>query len=675
MAARFRGPVLLIVVSILAVTPASALTKTYTIPLSGAWTTGGWGCGDALPILYTGTYTTSFNSTLPVGATITNVNVTMPMRRAGLFYAPGDSDPVVNVSIEGQPIAGPNVVAGYASCPYTTDLISYSFDQPYSNGFSAYNLNGSNAITFTVSGGTCPHWCGVTTPNFPLAQVVVTYTPPPPADFAITNAAPEADRRILISNARTSYSYPYFQGIGAQDAAVTTYLRARDSSGNFASGLTVYMRILDPPDTAPYMNQTGNVIAQNNDNTGSPAILDGTDISQFSPGIYQATSGAGGIVNFTVRLQSPFAAGDNYQIEASLDSAFPVGGTAKSGTLTAWKRVFIEKRRMLKNGLFLAQASNTGDTFIVTRGNSWGGLQNAMDDLSAGERIVITHAPQLSRTDLNAGWYYETHTIVSVQSLGNNHYRVNLGTRQGKTVIPEPLQHAYNLDLTDNAIGDAISKIDSLTLGPSHYYDASPDLVTGDAFRAAFTENIFLPDTTTPGALVPVPFVETDNQSVLQNLAEKWSSVVVSGTLLPNHQLLLIASDNDPDHDGSAAGLTISQVPAKTSSYVFRRTIEEQVSGNASNADRWAMKTSAHEIAHQWETNGAWNLSDHCATTTKAYNDPAVYCLLAAHDANGSGSVAQRTNGIARFHLLPLPGGGWHSEYLGIRARSDPFVP
>jgi hypothetical protein len=295
---------------------------------------------------------------------------------------------------------------------------------------------------------------------------------------------------------------------------------------------------------------------------------------------------------------------------------------------------------------------------------------------------VITHAPQLSRIDLNAGWYYETHTILSVQDLGNDQYRVNLGTQKGKNVTAEPLQHDYKID--GNDIGDGISKIDTLTPGADDYYDASPDLVTGEAFLGAFTENLFLPDSTTPGALVPVPFIETDDEDNLQDLAEKWSSVVINGALLPNHQLLVIGSDLVLKADGNASGLTISQAgPTRTSSYVFRSAIQGQLNGkNAQvNGDRWAMKIAAHEIAHQWQTNGTiWQVvdptttEDHCPKTTKVYDDPANYCLLASFDSSTSGSVVQRTNGIARFHLLPQ-GSGWHSEYLEIRRRSDPFVP
>lgn len=684
-----RGCLLLFLICLIAPLPAAALTRTFTVPFNPSWdasgATSGWGCGDVLPILRNGTFVTSFNGGLPTGSTVTNVKITMPMRRAGTMRASGDSNPAVTVSIGGEQIGGTNVVAGYYACPTVADLTPYPFDQPFPDGFAAFEMSGSNAMSVTVAGGTCPSWCGVTTEDDAFVTVELTYELPPPAEFAITSQAAEPERRVLISNVRKEYPYPHFQSIGgAIDAEVTTHLRARNQNGNFQSGLTVYMRVLDPPDSAPYMNQPGNVIAHAGDNDGGTAILDGHTVTQYSPGIYQATSGANGQVDFTVRMQAPFVAGDNYQIEASLDPSFPSGGTAKSGVLTAWKRVFIEKRRMLKNGLFLAQDASAGDTFIITRGNHWFGNQGNTEELSKSEKIVITHAPQLNRIDLNAGWYYETHTILSVEDLDNGEYRVNLGTKKGKQVIPEPLQHAYSIDTTDGRIGDAISKIDTLTLGPDDYFDAAPELAIGEAFLGAFTENIFLPDSTTPGAMVPVPFVEHSEQRLLQNLAEKWSSVV-NPTLLPNHQLLVIASDNTATSTiGDATGLTIDQAGGdRTSSYVFRAAIAAQVSGKntEARADRWAMKTVAHEIAHQWETNGTlWRplypttTKDHCPSTTRVYDDPASYCLLASFDPNGAGAVEQRTNGIARFHLLPL-GSGWHSEYLEIRRRPDPFVP
>ena len=605
---------------------------------------------------------------IPRGATVYEVTASV--------YA-ADSNPFdgitasVGLTINGVTIGTTQSVSTVAShCDGTDRLGTYEFSSGFSaNGLPWFNTDGTpNVVELAFLAGEA---------LLEAVDLEIKYALPPPAEFAITSAAPEEARRVLISNVRTSYPYPHFQSIGSRDAEVTTHLRVRDANGNFESGVTVYLRIVDPPDSAPYMNLSGNVIAHDDDNEGADAILDGPGVALHSPGVYQATSGANGLVDFTLRLQPPYVAGDNYQIEASRDALFPSGATARSGILTAWKRVFIEKRRMLKNGLFLAQDAMAGDNFIVTRGNRWGGNRSGHDELSKNEKIVITHAPQRDGSDLNQGWYYETHTILSVEDLGNGTYTVNLGRKQGNTIIVEQLQHDYRVESTDQSIGDGISKLDTLTLGPGDYFDASPGLVTGEAFLEAFTQNIYLPDTTTPGAMVPVPFLETNTELELQNLAEKWSSVVVNGMLLPNHQLLIIAADNGSGAArGTDSGVAISQVAGRTSSWVFRGTIEQVLRGGSNSVvtgDRWAMKTSAHEIAHQWRANRAWNLTDHCPDTTTMYDDPALYCLLAENHPDRA--ETQRANGIARFHMLRLTSDVWHSEYLGIRRRPDPFVP
>ena len=137
-----------------------------------------------------------------------------------------------------------------------------------------------------------------------------------------------------------------------------------------------------------------------------------------------------------------------------------------------------------------------------------------------------------------------------------------------------------------------------------------------------------------------------------------------------NHQLIMVAErDNAP-----GSGLTISQLGTRTSSFVFRQVIDDAAGNRGMNADQWAMKTMAHEFAHQWETNTVFGLSDHCPATSTAWNDPTVYCLLAAFDP--ARSEMQRANGIARFHMRDLPGQSQkHSEYFEIRRRPDPFHP
>jgi hypothetical protein len=196
-------------------------------------------------------------------------------------------------------------------------------------------------------------------------------------------------------------------------------------------------------------------------------------------------------------------------------------------------------------------------------------------------------------------------------------------------------------------------------------------LVAGDTFRDAFTENVILPDSS---AAVLLPYISAATEERLQNLAEKWSRVW-AGDLTPNHQLLIIGGS---DTEGTSnAGMTVSNIAGRTSSWVWRRGISMNKLNGKDDAllDLWVMKTSAHEIAHQWRTNSFWPLTDHCPKETKTWSDPSAFCLLAQADDAGASAISQRTNGIARFHFMTLGDGSFHSEYLEIRKRPDPFVP
>jgi hypothetical protein len=477
----------------------------------------------------------------------------------------------------------------------------------------------------------------------------VTYNVPDGVEFNITIAAPATDRRVLISNVNPAYAYPHFQGLGSVDAAVSMNVRTRGPNQQYQSGLVVYLRITDPADTAAYMNLPQNVLAHANDNEGGNAILEGTALSAVPdrPAVYQATSGVNGVVDFRLRMQPPYVAGNNYQVEASFSPTFPAGGSWKSGTLTAWKRVFVEKRRMLRNGLFISADANAGQTSIEIRGNHYGG-DRGNDRLSGGDQIVLVHAPQTDRSDILNGWYMETHSILSVTHIkGTDLYAVNLGTGNGKHVNREALLHPYGPDEREPAIGDAIARISGQSVTSADIFDAGDGLVTG-LFPDAFTEYIYLSDLITPGASVPVPHFESAQEPFLQRLADKWSSVVAwTGTRSQaalNYQLLIIG---DTRGDPGAAGLTTDNSGSETSSYVFRGAINREASQRGVDADVWAMKTAAHEIAHQWRTNSVWTSDDHCPTTATAFDNPALYCLLADYDATGSDT--QRANASRGF--------------------------
>lgn len=521
-------------------------------------------------------------------------------------------------------------------------------------------------------------------PYIEAMEITLEYEPPPVIEFDITNTTSADDRMILISRTRTETQYDYpsqYQrrlpgtGNADRDGKIEITGTVKSASGQALANRTIYLRVADPPDPSPYaVNPT------RGDNRVWPSgSLDDVSVT---------TDGSG---RFKAVFTGSAVAGDNYRIQASTYPSFnftldcnAANNCYESGELTMWKRVYVEKRRMVRNGLFLAEDAPAGANFIVVRGNRYLGNRHN-DRLSRNDRIVLLHAPHLSRTNASDGWYMEPHTILAVQDLDNGTYRVELGTRQGNNVARETLQRAYSVDERETRIGDALTRITAPAITAADVFDASDDLVLGapgrtSVFRESFLEYIYLPSTAY-GADVPMPYLrntETE-QALFQALADKWSTLVGSARRTPpNHQLLVIAATGDRggNEPNQIAGLRITEVDGEASSWVFRERIED-IANNASAAERWAMKTCAHELAHQWLPNlAAWpDSGDHCPADTRAFDAQAIYCLLAA--ATPEGSESQRTNGIARFHRVPHPANAasWHSEYFEIRDHADPFVP
>jgi len=529
-----------------------------------------------------------------------------------------------------------------------------------------------NGFNITVTAGLCG--------SDVSGDVMTTVRIPGSIEFNITDQALETERRVLLSNVESGYPYPHYQSLGGQDSKVPMFVRTRDANGQLQSGTQVYLRVVDPPDTAPYMSVPSVPAGKQphkNDNSGPLAMVAGNGITPFQnfAGVWQGVSGANGELDFTLTLQPGTAAGDNYQVEASFDQTFPSGATWKSGTLTAWKRVFVEKKKTLRNGIALDAESAAGNAVIHVATNHYEG-NDGHHHISRGDRIVLVHAPALDRSNALRGWYREEHNVGDVTRDATG-YLVTLGTGHGNNITPEPLQHDFGRDPsqpTRPELADWIADLSGGTLASVDYFDAPENLVSGSGnpFVEAFTEYIVLPDG--PFGFVPMPHFGSYVQPTLQDFAEKWCLSGAGTAAAPNHQLLVIG-----DNDGtttSDAGLTITRVTSQTSSFVWRGVIEDHVQSGQSNAggdpNVWAAKTSAHELTHQWRTNSPFGLQDHCPQHTPTYNDPALLCLMAAYDADVQ---AQRTNGIARFHIITLPGGDVHSEYLEIRKRPDPFVP
>ena len=177
----------------------------------------------------------------------------------------------------------------------------------------------------------------------------VRYTPPDPEPTITFDAVLPAHARVLTHNYG---DYPYPSALQTEDGAIRVNATVT-LGGQPAAGKTIHFRIQDPADIAPYVIQAGD--DELGDNFDGPGSLNGTGQPSAT-----AVSDASGRVSITLRTTS-FAAGDNYQIEASSKPDFPCALTCpKSAVYTAWKRVYVEYNKMFRRGAFLARPVPAG---------------------------------------------------------------------------------------------------------------------------------------------------------------------------------------------------------------------------------------------------------------------------------------------------------------------------
>lgn len=166
---------------------------------------------------------------------------------------------------------------------------------------------------------------------------------------------PRENIRAIISNCPSGNSTPgcvgapypsAFQTLPRQIAIMAQVHPAR-------SGVTIHFDVEDPPDTSPYAG-----VAPPGDNVGGAGLL--AVPSAVTNAIGQATT----VLTVTDRY-----AGDNYRVRARLAAGGPV--VAKTGVITAWKRVFVEMDRMFRGpGQYLTTNSTAGATTLAVTSTS-----------------------------------------------------------------------------------------------------------------------------------------------------------------------------------------------------------------------------------------------------------------------------------------------------------------
>ena len=171
-------------------------------------------------------------------------------------------------------------------------------------------------------------------------------------------------KRVLLSNAVSGYPYPtQFQNVD----------RVIELKGEAWYGVPIHLRLIDPPDLAPYApdggwNPSGDPDPPDGPYEGNDNVVwgwaggedYGLSVSPTGPWYESlfATPGADNTYTYYLKVP-PDVSGENFQVE--ITKCDP-GGTVlqdqvvgMSGVYTSWKRIFVERDKMFRKGGVLAE--------------------------------------------------------------------------------------------------------------------------------------------------------------------------------------------------------------------------------------------------------------------------------------------------------------------------------
>lgn len=408
---------------------------------------------------------------------------------------------------------------------------------------------------------------------------------------------------------------------------------------------TVYLRVIDPPDTAPYVPAADR---RANDNR--------EPLERFERLPSQVTTDADGKFTATLRTTMQHA-GDNYRVEASVDPELVSNADyscdsrcARSGTITAWKRVYVEEDRMFRAGAFLAahlipctNSSNCPATVTI-----------AVDDarpLARARTLHLMHAPRADGLGGNE-FYSEDVAVVGVDRKKNT---VEISMPARPYYGPETESTDAELQ---RILADAVGVVDD---PEDTFYQLNTSYVR-DHFAAAFVEYVW--DDRDPVPYVPyVPIVRGFTASdPLGALARKW--FYAYGT--DNVQHLLAGARGEQATNEVFLGLTTSRIGTNFS-WIFVEAVNSEAPRRGRL--RFNGEVVAHELTHEWQVNPTGD-GGHCVS--RRYDVPGLFCSMygSYNDfGNCKGTCPEFYDGEVALHY----DAGADSEYLYVRRRIDQF--
>jgi len=507
-----------------------------------------------------------------------------------------------------------------------------------------------------------------TTNGYETRQTTVTLTEPP--SLACGTFGLESGYDILTHKWGTGDPYPFRQTGDHQVEVLFRWI-------NVEPGTPMYVRVFDADDPSSYR-------------TWAPAVDDNLDsgagtlsTSPSETGAKQLTFAVGSDPIQKIYLNTTgFAAGDNYTIRASLNpnllsdpSVFcsPALACQQWWPMTAWKRVYLEKKEMFRSGVFIARETPAGSNEVLVQvptGLSWNDVV-----LRPGDEIRLLHAPRLDGLDFVPEFHSEEAFITAVDHVAGNNARRLL-------TLAAPLKYSYI---------DDRSYLQALQFGVS---DAVGNLAAGTYERnESYLHTSFVPMFvqfwTVPQRVQQIPYLPVIRRTY--HFANKWfenTPVNVATWARPGnpnvkHVLTGSATFDPPGRftfGETGVHLTNpppsdSYIPQANLSWTFLGTIERVVvlKGNPYrnvNALNFNGENLVHELAHTFNVNSVayfGNDFGHC-NRTMATNS-ALGCKMRSSE-DPAHVPAESGDGILGFHYSA----DTDSEYMTIRRALEPLA-
>ncbi len=384
------------------------------------------------------------------------------------------------------------------------------------------------------------------------------------ADDLRIEVSPKDNIRVLISNCPLGNVTPGCVGVPfpSQNQTQSRLVTVTATVHPPRPGVTIYFDVEDPPDTAPYIASP-----PPNDNAGGAGSLS----------VASATTDVTGHATVVLTVTDQFA-GDNYRVRARFSSAGAV--VAKTGIITAWKRVFVEQDKMFRQpGQYLTADVTAGGTSTIAVGDS--------SRFVSGDLVYVFDSVN------------DVPEVATIQSKTTTSLTFNNG-------IGGPYLMANGAYVGRAADG---------------FYDS--DMSTFySAYDQGFTEFVYRPKGSNllPNALS----TELDSAAERTAFSKRWFKNGAATTNLSNYVQILAVED-------VGAGLTGYTDYDNNFSYTAILTIQNDCSAlgcSAAQLTNYIRHNSIHEVGHQFYISNA-PLST--ASWCSAFFCPGDFTLMASN--------------------------------------------